>query len=116
MTTTTQDPTINNATMRQMVNHQIKNNPRPCLPVSIEFFEEMLECVPPRTFTKTDPDGYYSIMQVGEPMDSCPKTGANRYETFQRMNSNTPEHLRDSRMVAGQWYFTGLKTAYKPNK
>ena len=99
-------------TDRDRVNLETKHNPRPCLPVSIEFFEEMLECVPPAFFGTTTQAGHYSAMQVGEAMDH--DQNGERYETFMRMNqSSIDAGLADSRMEAGQWYFTGLHNLLK---
>lgn len=94
---------------RDAVNHETQANPRPCLLVSDEFFEEMLGCVPPQFFGTTNPTGCYSIMQVGEAMDF--KDGKLIYETFQRMNQSAiDQSLADSRMILNRWYFVGLQT------
>lgn len=101
---------------RDMVNHETKHNPRPCLEVSEEFFWEMCECVPPVYFGTTDNAGCYSMMQVGEPMRHDAQ-GNELYETFQRMNQAAiDQNLADSRMRVGVWYFTGLRKAYDKDR
>jgi len=93
-----------------MVNHEIKNNPQPCLPVSLEFFDEMLGCVPPQFWDNTDELGCYTMMQVGEAADHNAQ-GLPIYETYQRMNQTAVDQsLADSRMKIDQWYFVGLQT------
>lgn len=84
----------------------------PCIPVSIEYLEEMRDCVPPQFMGTTDEAGYYHMIQVGEPA-SHNKHGQPTYETFQMMSQRAVDSdLEDSRMVAGVWYFVGLKTEH----
>jgi len=84
----------------------------PCLAVSLEFFDEMLCCLPPAYFGATDDIGLFSIMQVGEASDYN-KKGQPVYETFMKMNNEAIEaNLVDSRMVIGQWYFMGQQTLF----
>ena len=95
-------------TDRQRVNIAIEVSARPCLPVSEEFFDEMLECLPPTFFGSTDVTGCYSIMQVGEATDHN-QQGRPIYETYQRMNQEAVNQaIADHRMTVGQWYFVGL--------
>jgi len=96
-------------TDRMQVNYETKHTPKPCIPVSLEFFEQMRDCLPPQFYGNTDQHGYYSMMQVGEVADHNTQ-GLPVYETYTRMNPSTPADLQDVRMVADQWYFTGLHT------
>lgn len=99
---------------RERVNHETKTNPRPCLLVSDEFFEEMLECLPPIFFGTTEPSGCYSMMQVGEPANHNAQ-GKPVYETFMRMNQAAIDQtLSDSRMILNRWYFVGERTEFIP--
>jgi len=96
-------------TDRMQVNYETKHTPKPCVPVSLEFFEQMRDCLPPQFYNNTDNNGYYTMMQVGEPVLEN-ANGEELFETFQRMNPNTPTDLQDARMTPEQWYFVGLHT------
>ena len=97
---------------RERVNIAQQMQSDPCLAVSLEFFDEMLGCVPPAYFGTTDEKGYYSIMQVGEASDHNAK-GDEVYETFIKMNQPAiDDNIADSRMTIGQWYFMGRQTLF----
>jgi len=92
---------------RERVNIAQQMQSDPFLAVSLEFFDEMLGCVPPAYFGTADAAGFYSMMQVGE-ISSHNAKGEEVYETFQRMNQPAVDgKFADSRMTVGQWYFVG---------
>ena len=72
----------------------------PCIPVSEEFADEMLGCVPPQTMTFKDT---YSFFQVGE-ISRHNSEGKPLYESFMFIND---ESILDKRMKLKQWYFIG---------
>jgi hypothetical protein len=97
---------------RERVNIAQHMQSDPCLAVSLEFFDEMLCCVPPAYFGTIDAAGFYSMMQVGE-ASSHNARGQETYETFQRMNQAAVDgKLADSRMTVGQWYFVGQQPLF----
>lgn len=96
---------------RERVNKATREDAHPCVPVSLEFYDEMLGCVPPEHMGAY-PGGQYYAMQVGEPSDHNSE-GQAIYETFQMMSESCHEDMRDVRMVPGVWYFTGRKISMR---
>lgn len=97
-------------TDREMVNSCIKQDRSYKnsyhLPVSLEFVEEMRDCVPPAFMGKKGP--FYYI-QVGEATDHAANKEGKVVEVYETYITATEQNELTEKYSEGQWYFMGVK-------
>ncbi len=99
---------VKNASDRERVEnaHNVAQDENICVPVSIDFVEEMRDCVPPVTMRY---GGLYHIVQCGEPANHNEK-GQPLYETYMSMTQKAVDgDCADARMNVDEWYCVGNK-------